>query len=905
MADLSGFAAELAWFRQSVIKLSMVTPESIRGLVRSSPFNLTAEVEEAIAKHLEASFDVQQDIGSSVRRTDFRPWLAAKKASIQFYYWTRLKRYLLELGKLPRNVVNTLENVTDEILDYAGDPTEPGRWAKRGMVLGHVQSGKTSNYSALICKAADAGYRIIILLAGTTNLLRRQTQERIDESFIGREAIFGKQVAARYIGVSAFIAEGEARRTPIYGTSVDSDFTKINARNYGVTLDGINEPIIFVTKKNLRTLTNLREWLQEMYPPGNIPHPLMLIDDEADNASINTSADPEKTTRINGAIREILRLFKRSSYVGYTATPFANIFIDPETNHEMLENDLFPADYIKSLEAPNNYVGPDRVFSQDGDLRRSMIREVDDYDDILPLKHKNHHPVDLLPDSLFEAIRVFALIRAIRCLRGNGKEHCTMMINVSRFNSVQEAVSGRVFEYLETIKHSINVHAGLGVRGLQDGHLRDLHHDFMEQFASSGVGWDEVQGKLVDAVATVQVRTVNMAGGQLDYKKDKENGLHVIAIGGLALSRGLTLEGLATTYILRSASAYDTLMQMGRWFGYRPDYEDLCRLYITGESCQYYEYIADVIEELRGEIFRMERLRLTPRDFGLKVREHPATIRITAANKMRRATKITLAVDLSCKHLEGHTLHNDDSINRQNRAAVSALLENIGKPSNPYNARAQEALMWTGVDFAKINYFLSHFRLPVSNFELGPNFTAGESTEPRSLLQDYVGDRVPDELQLWDVVLPQVTVGLSQDAKAPPGHETMLLPGVDIRCRSRNTGTSEGELYKVTGSRQRIADRNDARMGLTQDEVDAVVGASDPDFNEQRSRPLLIIHVFKAGKPKEGPPLTFSEHCVSYSVCLPGTKVPAQERQYQANPVLMKQLSTPDDAEEGEDDSDD
>ena len=894
MADLSAYTAELAWFRLSVIKLKVVTRESIQALVQSSPFDLPTEAQDAIAKSLEAAFDVQQEIGSAVRRRDFRPWLAAKKAGIDFYYWRRLKRYLLELGKLPLNVVNTLENVTDEILDYAGDPTEPGRWEKRGMVLGHVQSGKTSNYSALICKAADAGYRIIILLAGTTNLLRRQTQERIDESFIGKEAIFGQQLVARYIGVSAFLAEGEARRTPIYGTSVDSDFMKSNARSYGVTLDGIKEPIIFVTKKNVTTLTNLREWLQEMYPPGNIPHPLMLIDDEADNASINTSADPEKTTRINGAIREILRLFQKSSYVGYTATPFANIFIDPETNHEMLENDLFPADYIKSLEAPTNYVGPQRVFAADGDLRSSMLIEVEDYQDLLPLKHKNHHPVTALPPSLLEAVRTFVLIRSIRCTRGDGKEHCTMMINVSRFNSVQAAVSGEVFKYLETLKHAINVNAGLGERGLKDANMQLLRADFGKQFSGCGVTWEEVQKKLVDGIAPIQVRTVNMAGGQLDYKKDKENGLHVITVGGLALSRGLTLEGLAVSYILRNASAYDTLMQMGRWFGYRPDYEDLCRLYITGASRDYYEYITDVIDELRDEIERMEGLRLTPRDFGLKVREHPATIRITAANKMRSATRITLAVDLSRKHLEGHTLYNDNAINEKNREVVKVLLGGLGDPSNPHNDKPQEALFWAGVDFGAIGTFLSQFQLPVLNFELGPNFSESGHAETRSLLQDYISDRLPGELQTWDVVMPQIAAGKSTR------HENLLLPGVDFRCRSRESGGIEGNIFRVTGNRQRIADRSDARMGLTEAQIDSVTGKADPDFNEKRLRPLLILHVFFAGS-QDGQPLPGAEYtrnCVSYSVCLPGTAKEAQERKYQANPVLMKQLAAQEDMDE-------
>jgi hypothetical protein len=884
MTDLSTYNAELAWFRQTVSKLPTVTPESIRGLVTSSPFDLSDDVGEAISRHLEAVFDVRQDLGASVRRKDFRPWLRGRKTEIEFYYWSRLQRYLLELGKLPPAVVGTLDSVTDEILDYAGDPAETGIWRRRGMVLGHVQSGKTSNYSALICKAADAGFKITILLAGTTNLLRAQTQERIDEAFIGREAIFGVPGIARLIGVSHFIKEGEETRTPFYGTSVDSDFSVVNARNYGVTLEGINEPIIFVTKKNPTTLKNLRNWLTERYPLGNISHPLLLIDDEADNASINTSADPDKATKINGQIREILALFRCSSYVGYTATPFANIFIDPATNDEMLESDLFPADYIKSLDPPTNYVGPGRVFGPAGDLGIHMVKEVDDYRDILPLNHKNHHPVTDLPPSLLEAVRVFLLTRCIRILRGDGADHSTMMINVSRFNSVQEAVLGEVYRYIETCKQAINVHAGLGKSGLNDVHLRNIFGDFDREFSDSEFSWPEVQVKLPDAAATVQARTVNMRGGVLDYKRNSDAGLHVIAVGGLSLSRGLTLEGLTVSYFLRNASAYDTLMQMARWFGYRPDYEDLCRLYITEGSRDYYEHISEVTEELRSELGRMEQLGMTPRDFGLKVREHPDAIRITAANKMRTAQRITLASDLSLKHVEGHSLFNDDDRNTENRNFISEFLRSLGNPHNPYNLRPQEELFWHAIDVAEVLELFGQLKLPEANFELGPNFRVNVSGDARSLLQDYISDRRSSELRKWDVVV-------SQTGTVEKAVETEILPGTEIRCRRRQSGTG-GNIYRVTGSRQRVADRLDAAFGLRKEDVAEVSGGSDRDYNRQRTMPLLLVHIFEAGVRDGEQPLKFKSNCVSVSVCLPGTEVAAAERQYQANPVWIQQMES-------------
>ena len=259
-----------------------------------------------------------------------------------------------------------LNDVTDEILDYSGNPIDTDGWRRRGMVIGHVQSGKTTNYASLICKAADAGYKIIILLAGITNSLRQQTQERLDEYFIGRKSVF-QAVAQEPLTIANYAGE---RRFPAYGTSRDRDFSKTAATTWGVTLSALNEPIIFVTKKNKSTLENLAEWLG----PTQFREPLLLIDDEADNASINTSANPTRITAIDHRDPDDLSKFDRSTYVGYTATPFANIFIDPDTEHAMLQDDLFPRHFIKALDPPSNYMGAGRFFGDTSTRRTSRSK---------------------------------------------------------------------------------------------------------------------------------------------------------------------------------------------------------------------------------------------------------------------------------------------------------------------------------------------------------------------------------------------------------------------------------------------------------------------------------------------------------------------------------------------------
>lgn len=891
MTDLAPFEGHMALIRVFIDQLEEYTPENIRRVISTAPITgLSEEVQEAIARYFETQYNVVQALGHAVKSDKYRPWLASNRLEIDFHYWNRLRKYLLEKDILPPRVISTLDTVTDELLDYAGNPKLEGDWVRRGMVLGHVQSGKTSNYSALICKASDAGYKVIILLAGITNSLRKQTQERIDDAFIGRRAIFSNVGAGTRIGAAKY-ADGNAKH-PTYGTTVDQDFSRSAATGFGVSMGGEGEPVIFVTKKNVSTLKNLKAWLESQYPNGGIPYPLILIDDEADNASINTSNNPDRVTRINSSIRSILAMFQRSSYVGYTATPFANIFVDPDSIDEMLQDDLFPRDYIKALDPPNNYVGPREIFEEGGNLSEQMVRIVDDYEDILPLKHKNGHPVTALPSSLYAATRVFIVARAIRVLRGHGKNHCSMMVNVSRFNSVQEAIEGEIYQYLQTLKEAISVNSGMGVNGLKNPHVLSLKKEFDSEFGNLEFSWNDVQRVLHETADSIIVSTVNMRGGALDYSRSEETGLHVIAVGGLALSRGLTLEGLCITYILRNAGAYDTLMQMGRWFGYRPGYEDICRLYIPEFARDYYEFISNVTEELRDEISRMEALGLTPKDFGLKVRENPATIRITAANKMRTAQKVRIAAALDFKHVEGHTLWNKKKINTANRSVIQDFISNLGTPSGERNGEKPCRLFWGGVSLPEIIKFMQSFELPPANTELG-QLSAASGGAKSSLALDYMGDR-PEELSDWDVCLPE-------NSRTTAPTDSSLIQGQNIRCRTRHSGhlTPDDSMYRVTGSRQKVAVQHDPGFGLSINILDEGERTSDRSYNLKRQKPLLIIHVFD-GKIKDNEPeLDIGGSCFSYSICFPSTGQEVIEREYQVN-LVWQQSAESDEDEDAE-----
>ncbi|MGY6550475.1 MAG: Z1 domain-containing protein [Erythrobacter sp.] len=889
-------------FEDDLRQMASIPPNAISEVISTDPFGLPEEDMAAIRRRLEFTFSVRQDEGFTVR-SDYKPWLK-KRDDIDFYFWKRLRRYYIEDDVLPPNVVSRLDLVTDEVLDYCGNPEDLGSWSRRGMVMGHVQSGKTTNYASLICKAADAGYKIIILLAGLTNSLRKQTQERIDETFIGKKSLFG-QSHPEYMPIMSY-CDG-VQRHPAFGTTRDSDFRNAMATQFGVSLDNLKDPIIFVTKKNTSILENLLEWIGHQRNANGgqpIDYPLLLIDDEADNASVNTHKDRGESSAINKVIRKILEQFNRSSYVGYTATPFANIFIDPDTEDEMCGNDLFPRHFIKALDPPNNYVGATRVFSPEGDLRDQMLRLVDDFEDILPLKHKKDHEFDELPPSLLQAIRSFVLARAIRVLRGDGQAHCSMMINVSRFNDVQERVQGLVYAYYSRIGDAIEVNAGLGAIALQDPDIADLKTTFELEFADLEFDFNDVLQALPEASRSIRVSTVNMRGGKLDYDANRKEGLHVIAIGGLALSRGLTLEGLTTSYLLRNSAASDTLMQMARWFGYRRNYEDLCRLYICESSVRHYEYIEDAIEELRGELKRMEMREETPEQFGLKVRRSETGIMITAANKMRTATRVQLAETFASKNVEGFAIVNNEEVNRSNLEAVCDFISHLGAPlcpdddpdpTGPVAAQISKHLVWRKATGRQVLDLLSRFDFHANQPSLAK--IDGE----HSLFSDYVSERVRDELATWDVVIPLL------DGTKPAAINLEVLRAENfpvLPLRSRNSGKviwgRDGQsVFKPTGSRNRVKDPDDPKLLLTPEQLLAAKDLSeksglrgDRPYCAIRDRPMLVIHLLKIAGPEDVVrDLRIKKHpVVTLGFVMPDTAKEASPRTYEVNAVFRKQL---------------
>ncbi|MGI9361650.1 MAG: Z1 domain-containing protein, partial [Parasphingorhabdus sp.] len=541
----------------ALAKEPLPTPERIRELisgVRSLSF--ISDVSDADAEKLALKFEerhgVEMKIGAVLKESDFEPWLDAARADIDPYYWQRYRRLLSEQG-FSSQVLATLDDVTDRILGLLENPKKEGNWDRRGMVVGHVQSGKTANYTGLISKAADAGYRLIVVIAGVHNNLRNQTQIRIDEGFVGRDsARMLTSSEERIIGVGRY----DSSRCPSTFTNSIRDFNKIMASGVGIPLQNLKEPAVFVIKKQANTLKNLLEWLKEHSASrgsGSVDAPMLLIDDEADNASINTKHGSGEVTRINGQIRQLLNMFEKSCYIGYTATPFANIFIDPASEDEMFGEPLFPKNFIVSLDPPGNYFGADRVFLEDSE---NVIRHIDDNEDRLPLKHPAEFQMEALPQSLLTAVRAFLVAKAIRILRGDETSHSSMLVNASFRNNVQSQIRNEIHIALEQIQASVRVNASLSPQqALKDKEILALHDVWREEYESSTeFDWPAVQSRLHQAVAPVRTALINYRSPDtLDYAGHAKTGLSVIAVGGFSLSRGLTLEGLMTSYFLRNS----------------------------------------------------------------------------------------------------------------------------------------------------------------------------------------------------------------------------------------------------------------------------------------------------------------------------------------------------------------
>jgi hypothetical protein len=782
-------------------------------------------------------FDVDRGIQELIRR--FSHWIG-KDSSLQddeghihwlsasrkkdWRYWQRYQTFLER--KMAVDVVGALDDSTENILGRLEDPTRKGVWDRRGLVVGHVQSGKTASYTGLVCKAADAGYKIIIVLAGLHNNLRSQTQIRLEEGFLGYETSATRD-PGKPIGVAEIDSDPSIHPHCATTRADNGDFRQAVANHFAISPE--ERPWLFVVKKQKTVLTQLLKWIQT-HVADTVDKdtkrrlvtklPLLVIDDEADNASVDTgeqlfddkgNPDEEHHPKtINSLIRKILHAFERKAYVGYTATPFANIFIHRKGETKDEGPDLYPKAFIINLAAPSNYVGPAKIFGLSTAEGRTeglpLMRHIGDHINKdtpggwMPVKHsKEHVPLfngqETVPASLRKAVQAFALACAARELRGQGNEHSSMLVHVTRLVQVQKHVTAQVENTLRKIKQGV-------VRGTDPSLMAELQNlwesDFVPTTESVNkltknadgpmqpLEWEDIAGKLPDVLEDIVVRMINgSAKDALDYAQESSHGLKVIAVGGNKLSRGLTLEGLCTSYFVRTTKMYDTLMQMGRWFGYRPGYVDLCRLYTTPDLEEWFGHIADASEELRAEFDDMVERGATPMDYGLKVQSHPVML-VTSPLKMR--TSKPLLLSFSGEVLETVSLHTDSKILEKNLEATNRLIERMGTPAKgpllPLDRgelkQQHKGWIWEAVSVEHIAEFFDSYQTRPESYKVNSK-----------LLSQFIKDMASKgELTSWTVYL----------AGGAGGNSAVFSGGLQIESMLTRT-TNSGKLDRYSFGR--------------------------------------------------------------------------------------------------------
>jgi hypothetical protein len=771
----------------------------------------------------DAGFFQQESMGlvSSYNQVDW--WTdTLNDKSFERQYWTRYKNYLIEDKHFSIESINFLENKTlKNITNFLGDPKSQVPFNRRGLVIGDVQSGKTATYVGLICNAVDAGYRVIILLAGTIENLRRQTQKRVEEGFIGYDSKNNKRV-----GVGILDPTGP---TPQSITSRDRDIVGSADQNTIMGSIGNGTPTVFIIKKNVSVMEKLYQGLKNTYnlsTTQKMTFPLIMIDDEADNASINTNSDDKDPTKINQKIRQLLDLFSRATYIGFTATPFANVFIQPDTNDEMLGDDLFPRDFIYPIKSPSTYFGPHSVFAH----KSKYVVPLDDYDELFfPMKHLKTWNGDHLFRSLETSIIAFLLANAVRDLKGDITEHRSMLVNVSRFIAVQyrisDIVQGLLNKYINATQQNLcktfeeyknNVLIGNLIHTWNDLYSKDEPH----------ITWNQVAATLYDSIRNIKVIVVNSAQkDKLNYDSYKE-GLRVIAIGGLALSRGLTLEGLIISYFYRNTSTYDVLMQMGRWFGYRPNYEELCRVWITQKSAEWYSEISEATDELKDDIERMVRLKQTPKDFGIRVRNVSEELGITAPNKMRNAHLSSRRLCYYGELFETPYLSENVDQNQQNITSVDLLISELPAPDK-------------GI---RIPFFRSIPKVLVAKLLLSLSIDTVNINFDCKQIAKFITDSKDPAIDLFDVAF----IGGDHDS------DPMKIGNLaEVSPIERSFDIHNG-FIRLGGSSVRLGSKTDSAWGLSDE--DKSLAENKDAFDKEQSRingkqyliegrhPILLIY---------------------------------------------------------------
>lgn len=748
-----------------------------------------------------------------------RPWFADWDPANGFY-WPRQRAYLLDqVGRSPQ-AVDATDLDSDRVLQHLEDPRGDRPFNTRGLVIGHVQSGKTENFSALIAKAADVGYQVVIVLSGVHNALRQQTQRRLERELGLTDIMPG-------------VGRPEAGRRWYCATDADLHGDFDPGTSDPSILQG-NEKVIFVVKKWHTVLEKLVAFVEAADPPDSLS--VLVIDDEADQASINTGGnrplledlidaetsdvdlqdevDPSTTNRL---IRDLLARFRRVAYVAYTATPFANVLIDHRAEDREVYEDLFPKDFILTLFPRPGYVGAERLFGRDA-VDGRLEDEVDGLDVIrfipiadqpavVPVGVKVADFTPSVPESLQLALRDWILATGGLLARTGHDCPSSMLIHIHQRTQVQNALAPQVEEVVRMLRNDW--------RYDKDGVLRaEMQVRWEEEFrtASRRIGperdmpfaaiEEHIDRLLKDRVPVLTLNSTT--DDELDYEHDPN--LKAILIGGNRLSRGVTLEGLLVSYYVRETPYMDTLLQMGRWFGYREPYVDLTRIWTTPILASWFRDIALREEELRRQVLQAERDQLTPEVVGVRIRSHPAML-VTSQLKMGSGRPQNISY--AARMIQTSRFHLDDrGWLAENLVATRDLFGLLGPPPDEWGGR----LLWRDVDWEHVERFLRRYRT------VQDRTTFDADAAANYIRQQAMGH---DELIRWDVAIQTQQRRIEELGTEDLGIDGVPEVNTIARTRLNTDRTSIGVLTNA-------AQENELRRG------DEEIGLSDEALREAR-----------------------------------------------------------------------
>ena len=649
----------------------------------------------------------------------------------------------------------------------------------KGLVYGSVQSGKTVNMEALVSMAADTYWNVFIILSGTIESLRVQTRDRFKGDLQNTAGISWNHID---------LAGDESAMT--------SSQLKLNSfgdHTYG------SRYVITCLKQKVR-LTKLINWLYSDKDKARRMR-ILIIDDEADQASINTATilDGEDAEGFEQSRKEINRLIiclsngllsdgsqpdvkmQAVNYISYTATPYANVLNEPPGES------LYPKDFVHSLTAPDEYFGANVIFGNPEYIDENgsclspgidVVRIVPD-SDVLDLKDAHDCGWGLPPYEMENALCWF--LCAAASLRASGhKKPISMLVHTSNRGVHHNVDYNMVMDFL-TKSNADDIIKRCGDL-YEDEICRFTYEDFSRDFSGYGLlstmpslymDFHSFESEIRRLLA--EVGNIEIAGdGELTYSKginicidncyadkdapdnvkmrilypDKESLKKMkkapvfIVVGGNTLARGLTIEGLTCTYFTRNSGQADTLMQMARWFGYRRGYELLQRIWLTEEVRAKFRALTKVEMNLKEEIKRFEVEQIRPDRLGIKVLAMPEVKKFALSSKRKMQMVDPCSYDFTGYTYEITEFDKDSSLLRDNIEMTESFLGSLSERIRPTGMNG--AVVWRNVESDSVLSYLSSFSI---------SSHSSITRKDVDVFCDWLRDFQEERIEYWNVAV--------------------------------------------------------------------------------------------------------------------------------------------------------